>query len=191
MLSKRLSKRRSSQIDASAELKKSMMLKAGLRVLPSAVDEALESIELWGFDIFHLTGLIQRPLVVMGFSAMYQAGDSVLSSVNCDPDTLLEFLLALENGYNDLPYHNSTHAADTVQTSFYFLRSGGLGDFITDWQKFSLLFAAAAHDVGHLGINNAYLACRSHALALTYNDISPLENMHAATAFKIMRGGNK
>ena len=187
VLSKRLSRRRTSLIDSSKELKKSMMLKAGILALPEKVDEALESIELWGFDVFRIGELLQRPLLAVGFSALHQAGDTVLSSVSCDSDTILEFLLALDKGYKDLPYHNSTHAADVVQTTFYFLRSGGLGEFITDWQKFSLLIAAASHDVGHPGVNNAYLACTSHPLALTYNDLSTLENMHAATAFKIMR----
>jgi hypothetical protein len=38
---------------------------------------------------------------------------------------------------------------------------------------------------GHLAVNNSFLVTTSHALALRFNDISPLENMHIATAFEI------
>jgi len=49
------------------------------------------------------------------------------------------------------------------------------------------LQAAAAHDVGHLGVNNLFLEITKHELSTTYNDISILENMHVSLAFKIMR----
>ena len=49
------------------------------------------------------------------------------------------------------------------------------------------MLAAACHDVGHPGLNNAYLTASDHPLALTYNDHAPLEQMHAATAFLTMR----
>jgi hypothetical protein len=40
--------------------------------------------------------------------------------------------------------------------------------------------------MGHLGVNNAFLVNTNHQLALDYNDISPLENMHCSRAFKLM-----
>ena len=186
VLSKRLSRKRSSLGDLTNGQKKENMLKAGLKVLPGEVERALEGIELWDFDIFGLLDLVDRPLLIIGFSAIHRIGPSVLLSVSCDLETLNNFLVAIDSKYNSLEYHNSLHAADVVQTCYYFLQSGGLGEFVTDWQKICLLLAAAAHDVGHPGLNNAYLSCTSHPLALTYNDISPLENMHAATLFQVM-----
>ena len=47
--------------------------------------------------------------------------------------------------------------------------------------------SASCHDVGHPGLNNAFLTQSGHPLAITYNDESPLEQMHAATTFLIMR----
>ena len=49
------------------------------------------------------------------------------------------------------------------------------------------LLAAAVHDVSHPGVSNAFLVATQEALALRYNDRSPLESMHAATAFEVMR----
>ncbi len=38
---------------------------------------------------------------------------------------------------------------------------------------------------GHIAVNNSFLVSTSHPLALKYNDMSPLENMHIATAFEL------
>ena len=50
----------------------------------------------------------------------------------------------------------------------------------------TMLLAAATHDIGHLGVNNAFLKSTKHELALIYNDHSPLENMHISLAFKML-----
>jgi hypothetical protein len=62
---------------------------------------------------------------------------------------------------------------------------------LTDVDVFSLLIAAVCHDVGHGGLNNAFLVASGDSLALTYNDKSPLENMHAATMFEILNMEDK
>lgn len=37
----------------------------------------------------------------------------------------------------------------------------------------------------HPGVNNSFLVTTGDPLALKYNDISPLENMHVATVFDV------
>eukprot|EP00971_Amphidinium_carterae_P005897 116337-Amphidinium_carterae.1 len=59
--------------------------------------------------------------------------------------------------------------------------------FLPDFTQFWLLIAAVAHDSGHLGVNNLYLAEVSHELAVMYNDQSPLENMHCAKLFEMLK----
>ncbi|CAE8613912.1 unnamed protein product [Polarella glacialis] len=44
--------------------------------------------------------------------------------------------------------------------------------------------------MGHPGFNNLFLVETSHELALRYNDQSPLENMHAARLFDLLRQPN-
>ena len=39
------------------------------------------------------------------------------------------------------------------------------------------------HDIGHKGTNNSFLVQTGDCLAIIYNDISVLENMHSAKTF--------
>ena len=50
----------------------------------------------------------------------------------------------------------------------------------------ALLVAAVGHDVDHPGLNNAFLCASNDTLAMRYNDLSVLENHHAATTFEIL-----
>jgi len=57
---------------------------------------------------------------------------------------------------------------------------------MTNWDIFSYIVAAACHDIEHPGLNNVFLVAKKDKLANRYNDISVLENHHAATAFDIL-----
>lgn len=48
----------------------------------------------------------------------------------------------------------------------------------------SCLISSLCHDVGHLGFNNRFLMQTKHSMAITYNDISVLEQMHASLTFQ-------
>ena len=50
-----------------------------------------------------------------------------------------------------------------------------------------MLVAAIAHDVGHLGVNNAFLVKTRHDLAMIHNDKSPLENMHCSQLYEMLK----
>ena len=52
---------------------------------------------------------------------------------------------------------------------------------------FAALFSALGHDVAHPGRNNAFLVKTKSVLALRYNDVHVLENMHASTLFQILQ----
>ena len=52
---------------------------------------------------------------------------------------------------------------------------------------FAALFSALGHDVAHPGRNNAFLVKTQSVLALRYNDVHVLENMHASTLFQILQ----
>ena len=51
----------------------------------------------------------------------------------------------------------------------------------------SIITACLGHDLGHPGVNNQFLINTSSDLALTYNDLSPLENFHTSNLFKIIK----
>lgn len=95
-----------------------------------------------------------------------------------DASAFREFLKDLEEGYNHPnDYHTATHAADVVQACGYFL-SSGLRTQLTDVQAAAFVLAAAAHDVGHPGLNNAHLVNTEAPEAVRWNDVSVNENGH-------------
>jgi hypothetical protein len=60
-------------------------------------------------------------------------------------------------------------------------------EWFTDVDLCSLLIAALCHDMGHAGKTNVFLTETGHELALRYNDKSPLENMHCARLFEVVK----
>ena len=90
--------------------------------------------------------------------------------------------------YNDVAYHNSTHAADVVHMMHLLCRPRPNEDpdaaFFQPKALFAACIAAAAHDVGHPGTNNAFNVNAKTSFALTHNDDSCLERYHSATLFE-------
>ena len=81
-------------------------------------------------------------------------------------------------------YHNFHHCVDVTHATFLMLL--GIRGAVSDLECYALLLAAVAHDLEHPGVNNAYLIKSKHPLAITYNDISVLENRHAPCFFEIV-----
>ena len=132
------------------------------------------------FNIFTLKNLTHsRPLHAIGGYLLIHRG--LCSSLQISSDKMNSLLVALENGYNPLPYHSSTHAADVMQAVHAFVKSE-----LTSMEEMVLYVAAAAHDVGHPGRNNAFLVNTKDPLAVLYNDKSVLENHHLATLFSLI-----
>jgi len=101
--------------------------------------------------------------------------------------SLVNWIVAVGEHYIESnPYHNWLHAVDVFQFCFMSLTDGGAGKFFSVQDLFALLTSTIAHDVGHPGTNNAFLVNSGAKLAITYNDRSPLENMHASIAFDLL-----
>lgn len=60
-------------------------------------------------------------------------------------------------------------------------------DSLTPFDALTLLVAAIGHDVGHPGVNNAFLVALNAPLAQLYNDRSVLEAFHCAAYSQILR----
>uniref|UniRef100_A0A7S2HBG8 PDEase domain-containing protein n=1 Tax=Alexandrium andersonii TaxID=327968 RepID=A0A7S2HBG8_9DINO len=119
-------------------------------------------------------------------AAMYFVGPHN-HGISFDPILMVNFLEAAELGYmKTCPYHNWFHAIDVTHGVFRLLHICSTEAYLTDNERYGLLVSAVCHDIGHPGLNNAYLIETSHDLALRYNDKSPLENMHCAKLFEIV-----
>jgi hypothetical protein len=122
-------------------------------------------------------------------------------------DELLRFLQACRTAYNDFVlYHNFRHVIDVLQGVFYFLFKIGtipyypndahrtdsspppaIASLLTPIDALTLTVAAIGHDVGHPGVNNAFLVALNAPLAQLYNDHSVLESFHCAAYSQILR----
>jgi 3',5'-cyclic-nucleotide phosphodiesterase len=62
-----------------------------------------------------------------------------------------------------------------------------LSSIITPLDALTLLVVAVGHDVGHPGVNNAFLVTLKAPLAQLYNDKSVLESFHCAAFSQVLR----
>ncbi|MEW5312657.1 MAG: hypothetical protein WDW38_004274 [Sanguina aurantia] len=156
--------------------------------LTPAMEASLGKVDEWRFDAFELSDATQgHPLSALSFWLLQRS--SIISTFELDPARLARFLRRVEDGYPDNPYHNRTHAADVLQGMHCLLTRGGLHRRLGEdpLAMFAGYLAAVLHDHEHKGLNNDFLVRVGDELAVTYNDVSPMENHHAASAFKLMR----
>lgn len=88
------------------------------------------------------------------------------------------------------PYHNAIHAADVFASLFYFYINTELRQFSSQFDVTCLLISALGHDVGHPGVTNRFLIASRDKIAIQYNDISVLENMHCSIIFSLLANEN-
>ncbi len=113
----------------------------------------------------------------------------MLAAFDIPTQVLSHFLSVVCAGYHANPYHNFTHCIHVLHGCFMLLRGGSDGAHsasLTAVEKLCLLVAALGHDIDHPGCNNQFMVNTGAPLALRYNDISVLENHHAATTFAVL-----
>ena len=103
---------------------------------------------------------------------------------------LIPFLTNVSEGYLESTlYHNSLHGADVCHSLFIYILNSNLEEICETsvLDLLGLVVSATGHDLGHPGYNNNFHVNSNSELALTYNDISCLENFHTSTLFRILR----
>ena len=142
------------------------------------------------FDVFLLKDIVgyNNVLPFAGRLILENLGlidEEILSSEKLD-----NFLVTVSNTYKkDVLYHNCLHGTDVTQSCYIFF-SHSNAEKIANTNVLDLLsifIASLGHDIGHPGLNNVFHINDSTDIAITYNDISVLENYHASTLFKIIR----
>jgi hypothetical protein len=95
----------------------------------------------------------------------------------------------ISEGYNrNNFYHTDLHAADIAHTSYIYFKEGSVNGKI-QLDKLSIcaiILSCICHDYKHPGLNNNYLMETNDSIAIRYNDISILENMHISETFKLI-----
>ena len=172
---------------------------------------SFSALSCWEYNIIEVAKLCNgSPLLFLGWAILgaphaQQAmardlgklGDPPTSGYNFVTEfrvqmpILCSFLRTVEADYLPNPYHNSTHAADVLQTLNTMLQLGGKYYASSPLDIFSILVAAVIHDVKHPGLNNAFQVNSRSELAIQYNDVSVLENFSITWLFTKLLGSTR
>uniref|UniRef100_A0A182JPV1 Phosphodiesterase n=1 Tax=Anopheles christyi TaxID=43041 RepID=A0A182JPV1_9DIPT len=93
---------------------------------------------------------------------------------------LARFVLLVQKGYRDTPYHNWWHAFSVAHFAYTLMMNLRLIErgIITKMQGFSFLIAAFCHDLDHRGISNSYQTQTSSPLARLYSSEGSVNERH-------------
>ncbi|TKR65371.1 hypothetical protein L596_025783 [Steinernema carpocapsae] len=101
--------------------------------------------------------------------------------------TLARFLLMVQKGYRDVPYHNWSHAFAVAHFCFLLLKMPTVQHALNDLERLSLLVACLCHDIDHRGTTNAFQLQSKTPLAQLYSsEGSVLERHHFAQTVSIL-----
>lgn len=103
---------------------------------------------------------------------------------------LWRFVQAVQETYrpeSSVPYHNFYHCVDVTHATYLLIKRLRVPARMTSLECFALMVAAVGHDMDHPGVGNSYLINSRDPLALTYNDLSVLENRHVACLYSLVR----
>ena len=149
------------------------------------VKGCLAKFTSWDFNVFELERVSSgHPVVLIALHAI--STFELEASLPIKMDNLVRFLLRVESGYNNVPFHNYVHAADVTHGTAYFLSQENVARHLTPLDIYCLILGAAMHDFNHPGFNNAFLVASRHETAILYNDVSVLENFHIANSWRLM-----
>ncbi|KAF2430245.1 HD-domain/PDEase-like protein [Tothia fuscella] len=173
--------------------------------LPPARKAAIAaSIGTWDFSAhdWHTDELLHGSLLMLQHALEMPE----LEQYRIPTANLMTFLQACRHAYNDFVlYHNFRHVVDVLQAVFYFLvrigtlppypktgakqaaPTSAIASLLKPFDALTLLVSAIGHDVGHPGVNNAFLVALNAPLAQLYNDRSVLESFHCAAYSQILR----
>ncbi|XP_028017744.2 high affinity cAMP-specific and IBMX-insensitive 3',5'-cyclic phosphodiesterase 8A isoform X5 [Balaenoptera acutorostrata] len=173
------------------QVSSSVITPTSLHDIPSQITQAMENEESWDFDIFELEAAThKRPLIYLGLKIFARFG--VCEVLKCSETTLRSWMQIIEANYHaSNPYHNSTHSADVLHATAYFLCKERIKQTLDPLDEVTTLIAATVHDLDHPGRTNSFLCNAGSELAILYNDTAVLERHHAALAFQLTTGDDK
>ena len=167
-----------------AGLNKDLVWVESLQSQPE-VQAALKDIGSWDFNVFELDRVSKGHsvlLIVLRTIERFELDQTLPINM----ENLVRLLLRIEQGYNDVPFHNHVHAADVSAGSAYFLAQDAVARHVSPLDIYCIVIGAAMHDYGHPGFNNAFLVASRHEYAITYNDVSVLENFHISSSWRLV-----
>ncbi len=148
---------------------------------PVQVSEMDIALKSWDFDV-----LAQDPDHLVNCAMRIFQNFELVAALQLDEKILFNFFKEVKSNYLPNPYHNWMHAFSVLHASSITVRNCAT-ELLKFSEVFALFLAAVCHDIAHPGTNNDFQINSESNLALLYNDVSVLENFHAATTFKILQ----
>jgi len=159
---------------------------------PSLTTEEKQSCHNLLFNVFPIyADAAQHPKLLLYLEYMMQTLGAK-NTFSIQTSTLRNFILRCYDSYDDrVPFHNFRHVFNVAQTYFVFAtEQSGASNVLKPIEIFAGFVAALTHDLGHPGTNNPFHVATQSAIAMRYNNISVLENYHAAYAMHILKKEN-
>jgi hypothetical protein len=152
---------------------------------------SFNNIENENYNIFELCKHVGREniLPIIGYYIFNRLGFYNILKYN----KYENWCRKIAEGYKkENSYHTDLHAADITHTCLIYLKVGKVNKIckLSKNSKCALLLSCICHDYKHPGVNNNYLKETRDKIAIKYNDISILENMHIAETFKLINDPN-
>eukprot|EP00742_Colponemidia_sp_Colp-10_P016828 GILJ01019322.1.p1 GENE.GILJ01019322.1~~GILJ01019322.1.p1 ORF type:complete len:897 (-),score=162.57 GILJ01019322.1:389-2704(-) len=109
------------------------------------------------FDLFAVRRMSENPSD-MGCAVVLKVFQQTgfLELFQVDTETFINFICFCRRMYRKVPYHNFFHVVDACQTIYTFLFRGGIREYLSDLDCFTLLITALVHDLDHMGVNNSF-----------------------------------
>ena len=155
------------------------------------INDSYNDINSRNFDIFDFSVFVGKeqvlPLIANYIFTVYNFSEFM------DIKKFRNFCETISDGYiNTNHYHNCIHAGDITQTCFIYFKEGLINEKIglNSKSKCALYLSCICHDYKHPGLNNNFLIETKNPIAIKYNDISVLENMHISEAFNLINTNN-
>lgn len=159
-----------------------------INVFEFDISKLVKNADNWDFNIYELERNDPETILKsMGFFLFIKYG--LILRFRILPETLLEFLGSAEATYsrNRNPYHDSLHAADTIQTVHYILSQTGIMNTLADLDIFAVFFAGIVLHIDSPGVSNEFQVEVRSEYAILYNDRKINENRCLNAAFCLLR----
>jgi putative methionine-R-sulfoxide reductase with GAF domain len=121
------------------------------------------------------------------YSFLLFEGLLLVTTFRIEIQALQNFINSIMTRYRDVPYHNFYHGFDVAHSSYRLILGTSILSVIKEYEALSIIIAGLGHDADHPGNDNQFEIESGSSLALCYNDVSVLENHHAATTFAVLR----
>lgn len=95
-------------------------------------------------------------------------------------EKLARFVMLVQKGYRNTPYHNWSHAFSVAHFSYVCMKNLKLMErgIITQLQGLSFLVSCLCHDLDHRGFNNSYMTQSGSQLARLYSSEGSINERH-------------